>query len=374
MNKILGAFLMTTALLTGACGAASGTASAPATAAPASPVPASRAPTGTLVGIDLPDGALDSRWSADGANLVKSLTALGYQTDLRFAGNDVATQVLQVDDMIKAGSRVLVIGAVDGTMLAEPLQKAAAAGVKILAYDRLIQDSADVDFYVTFDNFTVGVLQATSIERSLDLRNQPGPFNLELFAGSPEDTNSGLFFNGAMSLLQPYIDSGKLIVPSRQTSFPDQVGTLRWDGSTAQARMGTILATSYVDRRVDAVLSPNDSISAALIDRLKAAGYYTAAKPGPVVTGQDADVQAAKSILIGEQTSTVFKDTRLLAAQAAKMVDEIVRGKAVDVNDTKQHNGVKLVPAYLVTTVLVTKDNVLAALVDSGYYQATDLQ
>jgi putative multiple sugar transport system substrate-binding protein len=219
------------------------------------------------------------------------------------------------------------------------------------------------------------VLQATSIENSLDLKNAAGPFNLELFAGSPDDNNAKFFFDGAMSVLQPYIDSGKLVVKSGQTEFPDQVGTLRWDGATAQARMDTILATNYADDRVDAVLSPYDGISRGIIASLTGVGYYTADQPGPVVTGQDAELPSVKSILADEQTSTVFKDTRLLAAQAAKMVDQMLKGETVEVNDTTTYeNGVKTVPSFLLDMVLVTKDNVQSELVDSGYYTEADLQ
>jgi putative multiple sugar transport system substrate-binding protein len=277
--------------------------------------------------------------------------------------------------MITNGAKVLVIAAIDGTTLADTLQKAADAGIKVLAYDRLIRESKNVDYYTTFDNFKVGVLQATSIENSLDLKNAAGPFNVELFAGSPDDNNAGFFFNGAMSVLQPYIDSGKLVVQSGETKFPEQVGTLRWDPATAQARMDNILATYYADKRVDAVLSPYDGISRGIIASLKAVGYYSADKPGPVVTGQDAELPSVKSILAGEQTSTVFKDTRNLAAQAAKMVDQMLKGQTVDVNNTDTYdNGVKKVPSFLLDMTLVTKDNVQKELVDSGYYKADDLK
>src|SRR6185503_8852944 len=245
---------------------------------------------------------------------------------------------------------------------------------KVFAYDRLIRNSPNVDFYAAFDNFQVGVAQAGSIVDSLDLNNAAGPFNIELFAGSPDDNNAGFFFNGAMSILQPLIDSGKLIVQSKQVKFPEEVGTLRWDGATAQARMDTILATHYTDKRVDAVLSPYDGISRGIIASLKQVGYYSADKPAPVVTGQDAELPSVKSILAGEQTSTVFKDTRTLAAQVAKMVDQFLKGQTVEVNDTKTYeNGVKVVPAYLLPVVSVTKDNVVKELVDTGYYTQADI-
>ena len=157
-----------------------------------------------------------------------------------------------------------------------------------------------------------------------------------------------------MSILQPYIDSGVLVVQSGETKFPEQVGTLRWDGDAAQARMDNILSSKYADKKVDAVLSPYDGISRGIIASLKQVGYYSADKPGPVVTGQDAELPSVKSILAGEQTSTVFKDTRLLAAKVAEMVDQLLTGQTVDVNDTKTYdNGIKVVPSYLLPVVSV---------------------
>jgi putative multiple sugar transport system substrate-binding protein len=329
---------------------------------------------GELIGIAMPTKS-SARWVADGDNLVKSLTELGYKTDLQYAEDDIPTQVSQVENMITNGAKVLIIAAIDGTTLSDTLQKAADAGIKVLAYDRLIRDSANVDYYTTFDNFKVGVLQAGSIVDTLDLENAAGPFNLELFAGSPDDNNAGFFFNGAMSVLQPYIDSGKLVVQSGQTEFPNQVGTLRWDGSVAQARMDNILSTYYADKRVDAVLAPYDGISRGIIASLKAVGYYSAAQPAPVVTGQDAEILSVKSILADEQTSTVFKDTRNLAAQAAKMTDQMLKGETVEVNDTETYdNGVKVVPSFLLDMISIDKSNVQKELVDSGYYKPEDLQ
>ena len=351
--------------IVGACSNAGSSASAGTSAA---------AGGGGLVGIAMPTKS-SARWIADGDNLVKSLKELGYETDLQYAEDDIPTQLNQVENMITKGAKVLVIAAIDGTTLTDTLKKAADAGIKVFAYDRLIRNSPNVDYYAAFDNFDVGVAQAGSIVESLDLTNAAGPFNVELFAGSPDDNNAGFFFNGAMSILQPLIDSGKLVVQSKETKFPEQVGTLRWDGAAAQARMDNILATYYTDKRVDAVLSPYDGISRGIIASLKQVGYYSADKPAPVVTGQDAELPSVKSILAGEQTSTVFKDTRTLAAQVAKMVDQFLKGETVEVNDTETYeNGIKTVPSYLLPVVSVTKDNVTQALVDTGYYTADQVK
>jgi putative multiple sugar transport system substrate-binding protein len=373
MKKFLAVALAAGALVVAACSGSTAT-TAPASAAPASAAPASAGAStaigGGLIGIAMPTKS-SARWIADGDNLVKALTAAGYTTDLQYAEDDIPTQVSQVENMITKGAKALVIAAIDGTTLTDTLQKASDAGIKVLAYDRLIRNSKNVDFYTTFDNFKVGVLQAGSIVDALDLKNKPGPFNIELFAGSPDDNNAGFFFNGAMSVLQPYIDSGKLVVQSGQTKFPAEVGTLRWDGATAQARMDNILSKFYTGKRVDAVLSPYDGISRGIIASLKQVGYYTADKPAPAVSGQDAELPSVKSILAGEQTSTVFKDTRLLAAQAAKMVNQMLSGATVETNDTKTYdNGIKVVPSFLLDMVSVTKATVQSALVDTGYYTA----
>jgi len=370
MKKLL-TLSLAAGLLLAACGGAS--TPAPASNAPgATPAPSVAPGVGGLVGIAMPTKS-SARWISDGDNLVKSLQAMGYETDLQYAEDDITAQVAQVENMVTKGAKVLVIAAIDGTTLTDVLQKAAEKGVKVFAYDRLIRNSANVDFYAAFDNFAVGVAQAGSIIETLNTGTEKGPFNLELFAGSPDDNNATFFFNGAMSLLQPLIDQGVLVVQSGQTKFSD-VATLRWSGDAAQARMENILASKYTDKRVDAVLAPYDGISRGIIAALKAVNYYSADKPGPVVTGQDAEKPSVLSILADEQTSTVFKDTRKLAAQVATMVDQFLKGETVTVNDTVTYeNGVKIVPSYLLPVVSVVKDTVQKELVDTGYYTAADL-
>src|SRR3954462_12756393 len=239
------------------------------------------------IGIAMPTKS-SARWIADGDNRVKVLQARGYKTDLQYADNDIPNQLAQIENMITKKEKALVIAAIDGTTLSDALQRAADAGIKVISYDRLIRGSANVDYYATFDNFQVGVLQAASIEKGLGLKDGKGPFNIELFGGSPDDNNAFFFYDGAMSVLQPYIDSGKLVVKSGQTGM-DKVGTLRWDPATAQARMDNLLSANYTDAKVNAVLSPYDGLSIGIISSLKGVGYGTAAQPLPIVTGQDAE-------------------------------------------------------------------------------------
>jgi putative multiple sugar transport system substrate-binding protein len=275
--------------------------------------------------------------------------------------------------MVTKGSKVLVIASIDGTTLSDVLKQAKDKGITVIAYDRLIRDTPNVDYYATFDNFKVGVLQAQSIEQGLKLKEGKGPFNIELFGGSPDDNNSYFFYNGAMSVLQPYIDSGKLVVASRQTGM-DKVSTLRWDGATAQARMDNLLSAFYTTKRVDAVLSPYDGLSIGILSSLKGVGYGSGNMPMPIVSGQDAEVPSIKSMLRGEQYSTIFKDTRDLAKVTADMVDSALSGKTVTVNDTKTYNnGVKVVPSYLLIPVVVDKTNWEKILIDSGYYKKAQI-
>jgi putative multiple sugar transport system substrate-binding protein len=318
------------------------------------------------IGVSMPTKS-SARWIADGDSMVKSLKEKGYAADLQYAEDDIPNQLAQIENMITKGVKVLVIAAIDGTTLSDALQKAADKGIKVIAYDRLIRNSKNVDYYATFDNFQVGVLQASYIEKALGLKEGKGPFNIELFGGSPDDNNAFFFYNGAMSVLDPYIKSGKLVVASGQTGM-DKVSTLRWDGAVAQARMDNLLSAYYTDKRVDAVLSPYDGLSIGIISSLKGVGYGTPKQPMPVVTGQDAEVPSVKSILAKEQTSTVFKDTRDLAKVAANMVDALLTGKTVEVNDTKTYeNGVKTVPSYLLKPVSVDASNWKEVLIASGY-------
>ncbi len=328
---------------------------------------------GTMVGVSMPTKS-SARWIADGNNLVQVLKDKGYRPDLQYADDEIPNQLSQIENMVTKGAKVLVIAAIDGTTLSDILRQAHASGIKVIAYDRLIRKSADVDYYATFDNFQVGVLQGQYIETALGLKDGKGPFNVELFGGSPDDNNAFFFYNGAMSVLQPYLDSGKLVVASKQLGM-DKVSILRWDGAVAQARMDNLLSAFYSNRRVDAVLSPYDGLSIGIISSLKGVGYGSGGNPMPVVTGQDCEVPSVKSILAGEQTQCVYKDTRELAKVTAAMVDAMLRGGTVEVNDTKTYeNGVKVVPAYLLKPVSVDKSNWRAVLVDGGYYRLNQIQ
>lgn len=326
-----------------------------------------------LVGVAMPTKS-STRWISDGNSMVAALAAKGYKADLQYAEDDIPNQLAQIENMITKGAKVLVIAAIDGTTLTNVLQKAADKGIKIISYDRLIVGSKNVDYYATFDNFQVGVLQAQSLEKALGLKEGKGPFNIELFGGSADDNNAFFFYDGAMSVLDPYIKSGKLVVRSKQTGM-QKVATLRWDGQVAQARMENLLSAYYGKDKVNAVLSPYDGLSIGIISALKGVGYGTAAQPMPFVSGQDAEVPSVKSIIRKEQYSTIFKDTRELAKVTANMVDAVMSGKQPEINDTKTYNNkVKVVPSYLLKPVAVDLSNYKQVLVGSGYIKEEQLK
>lgn len=325
------------------------------------------------VGIAMPTQS-SQRWIQDGGNMKKILEGRGYKVDLQYAEDNIDAQIAQLENMITKGVNCLVIASIDGESLTNVLQKAAAAKIPVIAYDRLIRNSPHVDYYATFDNYKVGVQQGSYIVEKLGLKEGKGPYNVEIFAGSPDDNNAYFFYNGAMDQLNPYIKSGKLVVRSGQIEF-SKVATLRWDGATAQQRMDNILTAYYTSANVDAVLSPYDGISIGILSALKSSGYGRGGKKLPIVTGQDAELPSVKSILAGEQAHTVFKDTRVLAEKAANMVDAVLQGKPAEVNDTKTYdNGVKIVPSYLCEPVSVDISNYKEALIKSGYYTEDQLK
>jgi putative multiple sugar transport system substrate-binding protein len=333
-------------------------------------------PSDLTIGVAMPTETSE-RWIADGDAVKSQLEEAGYTVDLQYAADDIPTQAQQIDQMITKGADLLIVASIDGTALANQLQAAADQGIPVIAYDRLIRDTENVDFYVTFDNYNVGVQQATSLLVGLGILNADGseagatgPFNIELFAGSLDDNNAHFFFKGAMDTLQPYIDNGTLVVKSGQTDI-EQVATLRWLQETAQKRMEDLLTSTYSDgTKVDGVLSPYDGISRGIITALQNAGYGDSIEAGlPIVTGQDAEIASVKLIKDGVQFSTIFKDTRKLAEQAVVSAQAFLDGDEPEANNTEDYdNGVKVVPSYLLESDIVYADNIQSLLVDSGYW------
>jgi putative multiple sugar transport system substrate-binding protein len=329
------------------------------------------------VGISMPTKSSE-RWIKDGGTMKTILEKKGYKVDLQYAEDDIPTQKAQIENMITKGARVLVIAAVDGSTLSQTLTQAGKDGVKIISYDRLLVNTGAVSYYATFDNRKVGQLQAQSLVEGLTKFKGKGPWNVELFAGSPDDTNSFYFYQGAMDVLKPLMKKGQIVVPSRQIT-QDKIGTLRWDGAVAQSRMDAVLAANYSGgkKTLHGVLSPYDGISRGILSALISFGYT----PGnnyknlPIVTGQDAEAASIKLIKMGQQYSTILKDTRDLAKVASNMVDAVLKGTKPKINDTKTYNNkVKVVPSYLLAPYIVTVDNYQKLVIDSGYLKESDIK
>ncbi|GAA6182043.1 MULTISPECIES: multiple monosaccharide ABC transporter substrate-binding protein [unclassified Shimia] len=325
------------------------------------------------IGIAMPTQS-SARWISDGNSMVEQFEAAGYETILQYAEDDIPNQLAQIENMITNDVDVLVIAAIDGTTLSNALENAHFADISVIAYDRLIRDSAYVDYYATFDNFKVGVQQATSLVSGLSERFGDGPYNVELFGGSPDDNNAYFFYNGAMSVLDPLIADGTVNIVSGQLGM-ETVGTLRWDGAVAQARMDNLLSAHYTDDTIHGVLSPYDGLSIGIISSLKGVGYGSGDQEMPIVSGQDAELRSVKSMLAGEQYSTVFKDTRELARVTVGMVDALLEGGEPEINDTTTYdNGVKVIPSYLLEPVSVDISNWKDVIIGSGYYSMDEVQ
>lgn len=325
---------------------------------------------GNLVGVAMPTKDLQ-RWNQDGSNMKAELEAAGYEVDLQYASNDIQTQVSQIENMISNGCKLLVIASIDGDSLGTVLAQAKENGIPVIAYDRLIMNSDAVSYYATFDNYMVGTIQGEYIRDQLDLENADGPFNIELITGDPGDNNARFFFGGAMDVLQPYIDAGKLVVKSGQVTF-EEVATANWATDAAQSRFDAILASNYADgTTLDAVLASNDSTALGVANSL--AANYTGEYP--ILTGQDCDIASVKNILAGKQSMSIFKDTRTLASKVVEMVDAIMKGGEAPINDTETYdNGTGIIPSFLCEPVFADINNYKELLIDSGYYTEDDLK
>ena len=375
MKKLI-ALLLALVMVIGlvACGAETApaaTEAAPAAteAAPAATEAAPEAAESALIGVAMPTKDLQ-RWVQDGDNMKSQLEAAGYTVDLQYAANDIPTQVSQIQNMIATGCKVLVIASIDGEALGTVLAEAKAASIPVIAYDRLIMNSDAVTYYATFDNWDVGVKQGTHIKEALDLDNAEGPFNIEFITGDPGDNNINFFFDGAISVLQPYIDSGKLVALSGQYDKMT-VATEGWATDKAQARFETILGTYYADAPLHAVLASNDSTAMGVINALDSTYSNDV---WPVVTGQDCDIANMPHIISGKQAMSVFKDTRTLASKVVEMVDAICKGAEPPINDTETYdNGTGVIPSFLCEPVSATVDDIQTLLIDSGYYTEADL-
>jgi putative multiple sugar transport system substrate-binding protein len=311
-------------------------------------------------------------WLFQGDELVKLFQEKGYETRLEYAEDLIERQVYQIENATLLGTKYLVISAVDSYSISDAVEKARADGVKIIANDRLIMNTSAVDFYVTFDLYRLGEMQGQYIEKALGLdKGAKGPFNMEIVSGSPDDPNSQLFYGGAMSVLQKYIDAGSLRILSGQVAF-NVTATPGWDTAKAMARVDNLLGAYYTKDPIHAVLSAADTLTIGVISALTSMGYGTSDRPFPVVTGQDAELAAMKSIIDGKQAMTVFLDAVVLAQKTFEVVDGFEKGTPVK-PDAFYNNDMIEVPTALYDPVPVDKDN-WRIVIDRGLYTEADFR
>jgi len=338
----------------------------------------------TMIGIAMPETHVQ-RWVKDGNSLKAEAEKRGYRAEVQWGNADQAQQNQQIQSFLTQGAKALIVGNINdgvGSVIAE----AARDKVVVIAYDRIIQNSADYAYFITFNNFKVGVLQATSIVDALNLNaaTSAAPKQITLFAGSPTDANAFFFFDGAMSILNPFIDKGvlKVVGPyprtSKDTANFQRIATENWQAPIAKTRMENLLNNDARNVTLDAVLAPNDTLARAILEACKADAKYRTKLP--VISGQDAEFDSAMSIKNGEQTSTVFKDTAKLAEAAILLADQVLKGQTPNIpgavlasGDLREigNTGKKYVNAYLLDPILVTKSN-LSVPVNAGFYTAAE--
>jgi len=336
----------------------------------------------TMIGIAMPETHVE-RWVKDGNTLKSEAEKRGYRAEVQWGNADQTQQNQQIQSFLTQGAKALVVGNInDG--VGSVISEAARDRVVVIAYDRIIQNSTDYDYFITFNNFKVGVLQGTSLKDALNLdaATTAAPKYITLFAGSPTDANANFFFNGAMSVLNPYIDKGvlKVVGPYPRTHADNanfqRIATENWMPAIAKARMENLLTGDARDVTLDAVLAPNDTLARAIIEACKADAKYRTKLPA--VSGQDAEFDSMVSIKNGEQTSTVFKDTAKLAEAAILLADQVLKGQTPNIpgaelasGDLREigNTGRKYVNAYLLDPILVTSGN-LQVPVTAGFYDA----
>lgn len=327
---------------------------------------------GKKVGVAMPTQSSE-RWIKDGDNMKKELEKLGYEVDLQYAEDDVQAQVSQLENMIAKGANCLVVASIDSSALVNVLKQAKDNDIPVIAYDRLLMDTDAVSYYASFDNKGVGTKIAEYIVEKAALEDEAAePQTIEFFMGSPDDNNAVLLHEGIMEVLQPYLDSGKLVCKSGRVDFEDTC-ILRWSQETAQQNCENYLSGYYADEDLDIACSAFDGFAYGIKAALEGAGYTD--KNWPLITGQDAEVMAVKNITAGKQTMSIFKDTGLLASKCVTMVQAVLEDSEPEINDEETYdNNVLVVPSYLCDPVAVDIDNYQEIIVDSGYYTEEEIK
>lgn len=333
---------------------------------------------GATIGISMPTKS-EERWNKDGNNLKDKLEKAGYKVVLNFADDKPAQQNADIENMVNQNAKILVVASKDGSAVGPAVEKARDAGATVIAYDRLIMNTDAVNYYATFQLEQVGKLEAEYLVDQLGLNDgQRGPFNMELFTGSPDDNNAKYFFKGAWEVLQPYFAKGVLVNPSKhgggvtkdfKVDDWQKISVQSWKTEQAQKDMESILDSTYASgRKLDAVLTPYDGIAQGVINAIesKRPDMQPGTESWPPITGQDAMEIAVSNIAAGKQGETVFKDVNKLADAVYDMIIEIAEGKQVTGINGEFNNNVVDVPSKLLDPQNITGEN-LDELVKAKY-------
>ena len=326
--------------------------------------------SGRRVAIAFPSAA-DERWSRDGEYLEQRFQEKGCTTHLVYSDGLEEQQTADVTQLIDEGCDLLIVSAIGDTSLAAPLAKAKAAGIPVIAYDKLIRGTDAVNFYVAYDAYRIGEMQGEYCIRALGLKveDTSKEYNVEFIAGNPADTTTGYLFSGAYDTLKPYLDAGVLDVPSEQMTF-GQVTEGEWDANAAETRMKTILNTYYDKKTELAIALCSDDEAAKGVSKVLDTSY--SGKNHVIVTGCGAEADNLELIRKGKQSMTVYMAPEQEAAVTADLGLTLLAGESADANlisdggwkfecryDTSSYNNGKgIVPSFLIVPEVITADNI----------------
>lgn len=321
-----------------------------------------------LVGVSMPTADEQQRWVREGELIKDGLKKAGYDVDLQYGDNTFPTQMKQIENMIRAGVKALIITPADSNTLKTILEQAAKAEIFVILHDRIIFDTPYITALSTYNDNHVGALQAGYMIEALELEHTDRILNMEIFSGDYNDYHSFQAYAGAFSLLNKYIYENKLNIVSGQQEFEDTI-TVGSSREKAYERMKELLETHYIDKDIHAVYAFNDAIASGVIDALDEVG-----KPYPVIiTGQDANPNAIKNILDGKQTVSIFKDPKIISDRTVKLTDQILKGEEFETNTVSDNNS-KTIPTYINPLSIVDKVSYKELLIETGYYKESDFK
>lgn len=325
---------------------------------------------GDIIGVSL-DSRGSERWVRDSETLEEAITEAGYTPMIQYCEQNTGTQCSQIQNMVLAGAKVIIVCPYDNGALSAVLQEAREAGVVIINYDLAVVGSGDVDYFVGYDNRQVGVMQANAIIEGLGLdEGAEGPFNIEMFAGSLNEANCYYYFDYAMEVLEPYFESGQLVCQSGETEI-EECTIIDWKLDLLTAKIDGRMAAHYSDgEHLDAVLCPSDYFAGPIAILLKGYGYGTDEYPMPIITGNDCYESICKLIANDMVYMTVLKDTRYLSDACMYIIDCLKTGTPVEgLQKYQPRDDYDFeLDALFVDMYEVKKDTLDERVIDSGFF------